>query len=506
MKNVLNKIRKPGRAKGIVAWVLFGAIILVFVFFGITPGGGGIQKGGPAAIVNSHPISIAEFRQTHDRIRQQMGFDISQFPAQQRTQIEMNTRRRALETLISREVVAQAAENKGMTVPQSQLIEYIRSVPQFQEEGRFRRELYMNYLSYLRKTPAEFEKQLQRDIIVSEMQSLFTSALNPVKGEALYQALLEETKLNLGVINFTQEELEKAIPISKSKIREFLSEEVNIKEAEKYYQTHHSDYQTPEQVKARHILVMADPKDKEAVQKAKEKITKAQERLKKEPFAQVAKEISDDTQSAKKGGDLGFFSKGRMVPEFEKVAFSMEKGQVSDLVQTQYGFHLIKIEDKKEAVTTPFEREKSNIAKVLLAKEEVDKVLAEMNGALKKSDSKALEKLLKSLHLKWEETGEFSMSNSLVPLIGRDEKVVAEAFELTQEGQMLPHVVTSNGEYYLLKLKSLKLTSGSDIKEKALDEQRLAASRRSGDVFNAWLSEQRKGAKIKRNEQLLIVR
>lgn len=506
MKDVLNKIRKPGRAKGIVAWFLFGAIALVFVFMGITPGGGGIQKGGPAAIVNSHPISIAEFRQTHDRIRQQMGFDINQFPAQQRTQIEMNTRRRALETLISREVVAQAAEDKGMTVPQNQLIEYIRSVPQFQEDGRFRRELYMNYLTYIRKTPAEFEKQLQRDIIVSEMQSLFTNALSPVKGEALYQAQLEGTKLNLGVVNFTQEELEEAIPVPKSKIQEFLSGEANVKVAEKYYQTNLADYQTPEQVKARHILVMADPKDKDAVQKAKETIAKAQERLKSEPFSKVAKEMSDDTQSAKKGGDLGFFSKGRMVPEFEKAAFSLAKGTVSPPIQTQYGFHLIKVEDKKEAVTSAFEKEKSSIAKKLLAKEEVDKTLAEMNEALKASDGKSLEKILRNLKFQWEKTGEFSMSTSLVPLIGSDEKVVAEAFELTQEGQMPTRVVTSNGEYYLLKLISLKMTDNKDINKEVLDEQKVASSQRSGDVFNAWLAEQRKGAKIKRNEQLLIVR
>lgn len=506
MKDVLGKIRKPGRAKGFAAWVLFGAISLVFVFMGITPGGGGITKGGPAAIVNSQPISIAEFRQTHERIQQQMGFDINQFPAQQRSQIEMNTRRRALETLISREVVAQAAEDKGITVPQKQLIEYIRNVPAFQEDGRFRRELYMNYLTYIRKTPAEFEKQLQRDIIVSEMQTLFTNALSPVKGEALYQAQLEGTKLNLGVINFTQEELEESIPVPASKIREFLAGEANVKVAEKYYQTNLADYQTPEQVKARHILVMADPKDKEATQEAKKKIAKAQERLKKESFAKVAEDMSDDTQSAKKGGDLGFFPRGRMVPEFEQTAFTLEKGKVSEPVQTQYGIHLIKVEDKKEAVTTPFEKEKSNIAKTLLAKEQVDQTLAEMNESLKNGDSKSLEKLLKSLKFQWEETGEFSMSDSLVPLIGSDEKVVAEAFELTKEGQMPTRVVTSNGEYYLLKLKSLKLTDDKDIKEEALDEQKLASSRRSGDVFNAWLAEQRKGASIKRNEQLLIVR
>ncbi|MCB0407257.1 MAG: SurA N-terminal domain-containing protein [Bdellovibrionales bacterium] len=502
---MFNKIRKPGRAKGITAWVLFSAIILVFVFFGTNPGGGGIQKGGPAAIVNSKPISIAEFRQLYERFKEQMQFDVNQLPAQQRNQIEMSTRRRALETLISREVVAQAAMDKGLTVSSDELVDYIRNITAFQEDGQFRRELYMNYLNYIRKTPAEFEQALQRDIIVNDMQTLFNDGLLPVKGEAKYQAQLAETEVNFGVVRFSKEQLEESIPVSTKEITDYLTSTDGAQLAKSYYESNKAEFDIPEQVRARHILIMADPNDSKAVEEAKKKITTASERIKKEGFEKVAKDMSDDTQSAKKGGDLGYFGRGRMVPAFEEAAFQLEKGTISAPIQTQYGFHLIQVVDKKLAETKAFDTEKNHIAKKLIARSKVDQVISVLNGKLKAKDEKGVDQELHQLGFKWEETGDFSLSESMVPLIGSEDRIVTEAFHLTQKGQMPGEVLNSNGEYFLLKLKGLKIKDLSDVKEEDIEKQEVAINRRSNEVFNKWVSTQRDAAKIRRNEQLLIV-
>src|SRR4029079_13954738 len=108
-------------------------------------------------------------------------------------------------------------------------------------------------------------------------------------------------------------------------------------------------YSTPEQVRASHILLKTEGKDDAAVKKQAEDLLA---QLKKgADFAELAKKNSQDEGSAVKGGDLDFFGKGAMVPEFDKVAFALQPGQISDLVKSQYGYHIIKVTDRRAATT-----------------------------------------------------------------------------------------------------------------------------------------------------------
>jgi parvulin-like peptidyl-prolyl isomerase len=156
------------------------------------------------------------------------------------------------------------------------------------------------------------------------------------------------------------------------KIKKLLKQEVydkvtvEPKEVSDHYNANLEDFKVPDQVRARHILIRI-PIDATDVQRkeALEAIQKAAQRIQKgEAFEQVAKEVSHDG-SAPQGGDLGYFGRGRMVPEFEKVAFSLEKGQVSDIVQTQFGYHLIKVEDQRPARTKLFQEVASEIEELL---------------------------------------------------------------------------------------------------------------------------------------------
>lgn len=136
-----------------------------------------------------------------------------------------------------------------------------------------------------------------------------------------------------------------------------------------YYKAHREEFRTPEMVRARHILIKVDKNvSDDDKRKAREK---AEEILKKirggEDFAKLASEFSDDPGSKNKGGDLGFFPKGRMVPEFEKVAFSLKPNEVSDIVETPFGFHIIKVEEKKESVQEPLEKVKDKVKEKVFA-------------------------------------------------------------------------------------------------------------------------------------------
>ena len=134
--------------------------------------------------------------------------------------------------------------------------------------------------------------------------------------------------------------------------------EVSDKDVELYYKMHSEEFGSPEMVRVRHILISA-PKTVSDDEKKKAR-AKAEEILKRirdgASFEKLAAEMSDDTGSKNKGGDIGFFQKGRMVPEFEKAAFSLKKGELSDVIETSFGYHILKLEDRKEAKIEPLKR------------------------------------------------------------------------------------------------------------------------------------------------------
>jgi parvulin-like peptidyl-prolyl isomerase len=145
------------------------------------------------------------------------------------------------------------------------------------------------------------------------------------------------------------------------------SDAVTDDDAKKFYDANTEEFKNPEQVKASHILFMVNKDDSEEVVKAKEAAAKkAAARAKKgEDFTKLAKELSEEPGAKEAGGDLGFFSKDRMVPEFAEVAFSEKPGEISAPVRTQFGWHIIKVTDKKPAGTVPFEEVKDQIAAYL---------------------------------------------------------------------------------------------------------------------------------------------
>jgi peptidyl-prolyl cis-trans isomerase C len=136
-----------------------------------------------------------------------------------------------------------------------------------------------------------------------------------------------------------------------------------------FYKAHQEDFKAPEMVRARHILIKVDKSASgDDKKKAKDKAEGILKRIKSgEDFAKLASEFSDDPGSKTKGGDLGLFQRGKMVPAFEEVAFSLNAGEVSDVVETRFGFHLIKVEEKKEAAIEPYDKVKEKIGEKVRA-------------------------------------------------------------------------------------------------------------------------------------------
>lgn len=151
--------------------------------------------------------------------------------------------------------------------------------------------------------------------------------------------------------------------------KEKVGKDVNVEEKDikQYYEMHKNEFQVPEMIRARHILVKFDNNASDGERKkAREKAEGLLKRIKDgEDFAKIASESSDDPGSKGKGGDLGFFTKGKMVPEFEKAAFSLKPGEVSQIVESPYGFHIIRVEEKKDNDFEPYEAVKEKIREKL---------------------------------------------------------------------------------------------------------------------------------------------
>jgi len=182
-----------------------------------------------------------------------------------------------------------------------------------------------------------------------------------------------------------KEDITKVMTIEKFIVERFVDKTtVPENEIKAYYESRLNLFKQPEQVKASHILIKLEPKAKESEKKdALKKIRDVQKKqIKGDDFAKLAKEYSQGPSNAK-GGDLGYFKRGQMVPAFEKVAFKLKPGEVSDIVKTRFGYHLIKVVDKKPESTVPYEEIKDRLGQYL-KQEKVQKEIKQLVEKLRK--------------------------------------------------------------------------------------------------------------------------
>lgn len=486
-------------ARSVLALLIFGSIILVFVFFDFPTQRLGGGAGGRAASVGGATVSVADLQEQEQQLEkfyQQLfgGQDISA----QRQFIKST----ALEQLISQEVIAQSAQKEGIYAADSEVRDIITNqIEAFRENGQFQRERYMGYLNYARISAEEFENKLRKDIKRTKTQRIFEMGAFPLKAELQKLSILENTKVNVQFAKVDTSELFKKQTASAGEIAAFLKSEENMKKAQSYYNAHSSEYQEQEQVRASHILLKFKAGDaageKAALAKAEELKAKA---LKGDDFAKLATENTEDLGSKTKGGDLGFFGRGAMVPEFEMAAFGAKAGEIVGPVKSNFGYHIIKVSEKKEAKKFSFAEVQDRVVGEILAEEKGNAAIAQLNEILKENKGSELDNFLKSAQIKWEETGEFNLSADAVPKVGANEAVMGAVIKLKTQGQVSSELVKDNKIAYILKLKS-KVVSADDEKVASKVEQ--IARERGNSLFSDWMEAKKKTMKITRNEELL---
>ncbi len=482
--------------KNITAMLLFGAICLVFVFFGL-PGklGAGV---GAVARVNNSLISLADFQQEEQRVQQYYAslFGGSMDFSSQRQLL----RQQALENLVRMELVSQATRSEGILATDAEVRDFIvKDIPFFQQGGQFQRELYSRYLESTHSNPGDFESKVRKDIENLRSRRLFEISGRPTAIEDAKLKALKETKIDVSYARVDQDDVVKKMVIPEAEVQKALADSNFLKRAQDNFEANKARYEQKEEVRAQHILIPAKAGDATAEAAALKKINEIKAESAKEDFGKLATKFSEDPGSKAQKGDLGFFGRGRMVKEFDEVAFNLKPGQISDPVKTSFGYHLIKVNEKHEAKVASFDTVKDQVAKNLLAHDRLDQTLKEIDENLLKGNEDKVAADLKSLGINWDETGYFEIGSESLPKI--QSPVVLEAvYELSSTQPLLKRLVRDGSFKYVLKLKGTKIetTPTATVADAQMNQRR-----RADGMYDAWLNQFRKSSKVEMNAQVL---
>ncbi len=398
------------KAKGWVAYLIVAFIAIPFALFGI-----GEYLGGSdslvAATVNGEEIPVTEVQNIVLQQRQRMA---QIFGGKLPPGFNADTlKQQALEQVVSQTLLRQEAEANGYRASNQEVYDTISSIPAFQRNGQFDSQAYDQLLSSQRRTKSGFENEIRRSISNQQLPTAVNRAAflpleqlkqiqrlqNQERDVETYTLKKEDFKSQVSISDDeikTQYETNKANYMTKEKVKlsyvllnqEIIADSIDVSDDQlmAFYDENLSRYVTPEQRKLSHILVKLDEEetdqnkaDKAAKEKAEALLKQIQEGSK--TFEELATTSSDDELAAKNKGDLGLIARGDMGPLFEKEAFALTIGDMSNVVKTEAGYEIIKSVEKVDASQKPFDEVKTQVED-LYRSEEAEKLFLDQSDQL----------------------------------------------------------------------------------------------------------------------------
>ncbi len=442
------------RVTGIVAIFVLGLLAVPFLFFGLESYMGSDPQDA-VAVVGDAEISSTEFQTS-----------FAQYRAQQREQlgdryndVETNqpaVRREHLESMIDQLLLRQYADDLGLAVSDRAVAEIIRDIQAFQIEGQFNADAYQQALRGAGETPQSFEQSLREDIQTSLIPQAVSESALVTEAEVDRMMSLQQQTRQVTLLQVDAKQFEEEVEVTEADIETYyednldsfateervrlayvelrpedLIEEASLSEEElrQRYESAKQRYLTPEARRASHILITPDSAgDDESAEAMAEAL---RERIADgESFEDLATEHSDDPVSAEQGGDLGWIEPEDMVDAFEESLYELEEpGDVSQPVETQFGWHLIRLEEVRPPEGMSFEEARQEILDEHLQRER-EELYVDMSDRMVDlvfADDSSLEPLADELGLEIEETDWFTRSGAEEG-IASDEEVVEVAF------------------------------------------------------------------------------
>jgi peptidyl-prolyl cis-trans isomerase D len=461
---------------GVVVLVLSGGMLLYLV-----PTGPGDTRMSNDAVakVGDQTITVAEIRQQLNQIKQR-----NQVPPM----LEPYYAQQILRQLLLQKEMEYEASQLGIRVSNDEIADRIKLILPAAFNGGT--PIAPDQYAALVQTRAqmnvsEFEDSVRQGMLQEKFQKLVTDGISAGPAELQEEFVYRNEKVKLDYAYIKPEDLQAKVTLTDAEInaayeKNKASYQVPEKRVVRYaivdvnqvrqgleisddqlkaqYQQNIQQYQVPNRVHVEHILLMTVGKTDAEVEEIKKKAEDILNQAKKgSNFEDLAKKYSEDPGTKDKGGDLGWIVQGQTVAEFEKAAFSLPKGSISDLVKTQYGFHVLKIMDKESAHTKPFDEVKDSIRTPLLlsqADKQAGDIADKLSQAIRQSNKVSLDDLAKQYHLTVGETRPVAASDPLLELGNSPEVKVSDSIFRLRQGELSLPVHTDRG-YLILSIKQI---------------------------------------------------
>jgi peptidyl-prolyl cis-trans isomerase D len=503
-------------------YILGGLLLIICASMVITliPGGlgtdvfGGAPGKGIVAKVDGNDISADDVRVTARQMLQQ------QMPQGSSANMGMLLpffSQRAAEQLITRQALISEASRMGLRVSPNEVKEELqhgRYAATFFPGGTFIGEQeYQDMLQRANLTPTKFEESVANDLLLTKLQALISGTASVSENEIHDQFVKQNTKVKFDYAVLKQDDIKKGLHPTESELKAYYQSHVStyansLPEKRKiryavvdtnkieasiqvtqddlntYYRDHRDAYRVPEQAKVSHILIktpLPGPDGKVDDKGAAEAQHRAEDLLKQlksgAKFEDLAKKYSEDPGSGKEGGSLGWIGRGQTVPEFEKAAFSLPKGQISDLVKSSYGFHIIRVDDRQDAHVKSLDEVKSEIEPALKHQKAQQMAQKQAETLLKDARATTLDAAAAKQNIPVI-TSDFFAHRDMLPGLGPSPQFM-EAVFAAQEKAPPDMAPTSQGTavYELLAIKPPATPTFEEIRTRVEDEFKNEQSR-----------------------------
>ncbi len=535
------------RHKGWLKWSLFFvvvAFILLYIPSYLQQPGMPAGSNDVVATVDGRDITVARFRRAYlqqiQQYRNQFGGNMDE-----RLLRQLGIDQRIVQQMIEEEAGVAEAERLGITASDEEVRQRIASLPYFQENGQFIGETRYRQMLQMANPPMrpdEFEDQIRRAVKLEKLQGALTDWITLGDKEVESEFRRRNEKVKLAVVNFpaekfipsvtaTDEEIAKEFEARKNDYRipekrkiKFATidmqgirerTQVSAQDVQRSYEDNIQQYSTPEQVRASHILFKTEGKDEAAVKKQAEDVL-AKAKAPGADFAKLANQYTEEEVGKTRGGDLDFFERGRMAKEFEDAAFALQPGQISGVVKSPFGFHIIKVTDRKAAATRTLDEVRTQVEdriKWERAEQEAQRTADSVAAQLKTPAD--FDTVAKARGLNVGESTFFAREEPIAGL-GMAPAAAERAFEM-KEGEVSDAIRTPQGYAFITvtgtqaakvpTLEEVKSRVREDVvKKKAVDKARETAATVAGKLKTGDFTAGAKAAGLEAQTTDLIAR
>ncbi len=435
------------------------ALIISLGLPGMSRGGrsGGVFSSGTVAKVASQDVSIQELQadllRRDEQFKKSYGAKVTD-PAQ-KGMIEqfrkmMINPDRALDEIVQRKVFYHLFEEQNMQVSKAAIRSQIEQLPYFQKNGVFDSELYRKLVV----VPFEFENNLKNDLKSERVIQPFAFVGSLLSSGEVDVARALSKKKVFETLQISPKMIKSTVTVSSVEVSALVSDAKKDSDLQNFYNKNIKNYKKAEEVSANHILIkIENSKDADAESKIKE----IQKEIKngKISFEEAAKKYSQDPSNAPRGGALGYFPHGVMDPAFEKAAFALIKpNDVSDVVKSSFGYHLIKLVDKKAAQNSAYADIKNIIAKDYLENQKKMALLKETVSKWLKSKNGPDAAQLKAYGITWNKASPWDVGQGRLGPLSKNDVKSTELLALKKQNPLLPRAIEQGSDLVLVRFVS----------------------------------------------------